>query len=126
MQEIFNRIQETKKQQKQIKSMYRDALVNSAQYKEAESKYKALRIEKKKIEEAIKSDFRGELEKLDAMKTDLESDKILLSDLALNELAKGKMIEIVDESANKYEPVFSVKFRKIGGGQAPIPEKLQF
>jgi hypothetical protein len=44
----------------------------------------------------------------------VESDKALLSDLALGEYAKGGHIEVVDQYNNKYEPVFNVRFKKAG------------
>lgn len=114
LQEIFNRIQETKREQKEIKSAYRDALANSVTYKEAIDKYKSLKEEKKKIEEQTKLEFKSELDRLDAIKQSLETDKILMSDLALNELTSGRTVEITDEYSNKYEPVFSVRFKKVG------------
>lgn len=114
LQEVFNRMQETKDEQKVIKSVYREALDNSQQYQEVITRYKTVKEEKKKIEENIKTEYRSELSKLDAIKQDLETDKILMSDLALNELTSGHTVEIVDKHSNKYEPLFSVKFKKIG------------
>lgn len=112
IQEIFNRIQEAKKQQREIKSAYRDALANSEEYKKASEEIKILKEKKKKIEETIKADFNSEFAKLDGLKLDIETDNILLSDLALNTYAKGEKIEIKDQYENQYEPVFSVRFRK--------------
>jgi uncharacterized protein YlxW (UPF0749 family) len=114
LQEIFNRIQQTKQEQKEIKAIYRDALTNSSSYKEITEKLNELKEEKKKIENAIKVDLRSELNKLDVFKTELETDNMLMSDLAFNELTKGNTIEIVDKYENKYEPIFLVKFKKIG------------
>ena len=113
LQEVFNSIQEVKKEQKTLQAVYRDALANSKSYQEITEKLKALREEKKKIENAIQTDLREELTKLDAIKQNIESDKVMMSDLALNEFTKGNHIEIVDQYSNKYEPLFSVKFKKI-------------
>jgi len=113
LQEVFNRLQEVKKEQKTLQAVYRDALAGSKSYQEIAEKIKALREEKKKIESAIQGDLRAELTKLDAIKQDIESDKIMMSDLALNEFTKGNVIEIVDQYSNKYEPLFTVKFKKI-------------
>ena len=49
IQEIFNRIQETKNKQKEIKAMYRDALANSFEYNEVTDKLKKLKEKKKEI-----------------------------------------------------------------------------
>ena len=114
LQEIFNKIQETKKDQKSIKSIYREALEKSQPYHDVLEKLAALKEEKKKIESTIKDEYKSELARLDAIKTDLESDKILMSDLAVNEIVKGNVIEITDQYSNKYEPIISVRFKKIG------------
>lgn len=114
LQEVFDRIQKTKKEQKVIKSAYRDALANSGRHQEVAEKIKALREEKNKIVQSVKEEFSSELDKLETIKTEIETDMMIMSDLAINELTKGNLIEISDEYSNKYEPLFSVKFKKIG------------
>lgn len=112
VQEIFDRIQKTKKEQKDIKAMYRDALANSKQLQDITEELKALKDKKKSIEDGIKSDFGSELEKLDTLKSDIDNDMMLLSDAALTLALKGQMIEVKDQYENKYEPVFRVVFKK--------------
>ncbi len=112
IQEIFDRIQKTKKEQKDIKVMYRDALLNSLVLKEVIDEIKVLKEKKKGLEDAIKSDFLSELEKLDTLKSDIENDTMLLSDAALTMAMKGEIVEIKDEYDNKYEPQFRVQFKK--------------
>ncbi|PLX28144.1 hypothetical protein C0583_02855 [Candidatus Parcubacteria bacterium] len=114
IQQIFDRIQETKKEQKELKSMYRDALSNSKQLQEVVEALKELRQKKKEIEDNIKLDFQKELERLDTLKLDIENDQMLLSDAALTKVMKGEMIEITDQYENKYEPIFKVQFKKQG------------
>ena len=113
IQDVFNRIQETKKKQKDIKTMYKDALSNSFDYQDAVDKLKKLKEKKKELENQIKNDFTSEFTKLDKLKLDLESDNLMMSDIALNHVMKGEIIEIQDGYDNKYEPLFSVKFKKI-------------
>jgi len=112
IQEVFNRLNETKKEQRVIKTAYRDALGNSHKYQEVLGKLSALKEEKKKIEEVIRDEFRSEFDKLDHLKQEIENDKLILSDLAINQIVKGEMIEITDDKMNKYEPIFSVRFKK--------------
>jgi hypothetical protein len=112
LQEIFDRIQKTKKEQKEIKSMHRDALANSNSLQEVIEELKILKERKKGIEDTIKSDFLAELEKLDTLKLDIENDMMLLSDAALSKVMKGEIIEIKDQYENKYEPIFKVQFKK--------------
>lgn len=113
IQEVFDKIQSIKEKQKEIKAVYRDALANSAAYQNALEDHNSAKEKKKQAEESIKSDFSKEFEKLEEIKYDLETENILLSDIALNHITKGEKIEVVDSYDNKYEPLFSVKFRKI-------------
>ncbi len=112
IQEIFNRMQEVKKQQKDIRSAYKEALEVSPEYKELNDKIKTLRERKKQIENTTKESFSGEFVKLDDFKIDLESDNVLLSDIALTKLMKGETVQVTDEYNNSYEPQFTVKFKK--------------
>ncbi|HSR89544.1 MAG TPA: hypothetical protein VLK22_04110 [Candidatus Udaeobacter sp.] len=112
IQEIFNRMQEIKKKQKDIRSAYKEALEASLEYKEINDKIKTLRERKKQIENVTKESFSGEFTKLDDLKIDLESDSVMLSDIALNKLMKGETVQVVDEYNNSYEPLFTVKFKK--------------
>lgn len=111
LQLIFNRIQETKKEQKEIKAMIRDAFTNSKSYQSILIEIKELSEKKKKIEEAINDDFRAEIAKLDIIKSDLDNDNMLLSDAAITQLMKGKTVEVIDKNKRRYDPIFSVRFK---------------
>ena len=112
IQEIFSRMQEVKKQQKDIRNAYKEALEGVEEYKEVNDKIKALRERKKQIENTTKESFSSEFVKLDDFKIDLESDKVMLSDIALTKLMKGETVQVVDEWNNSYEPQFIVNFKK--------------
>lgn len=113
IQEIFNRIQEAKKKQKDIRTAYKDALASSLEYQELTEKLKTMREKKKEIERVTKEQFSSEFIKLDDLKIDIESDQEMLNDIALSKVMKGESIEITDEYDNEYEPLFSVKFKKM-------------
>jgi hypothetical protein len=93
--------------------MYRDALANSGEHQKIKDELEALKIRKKQIEEGVKSDFTSEFDKLDKIKLELESSNLILSDIALNHVMRGELIELTDMYENKYEPQFTVKFKKI-------------
>ncbi len=112
IQEIFNRMQSIKKQQKDIRSAYKESLDSSLEYKELNDKIKTLRERKKQIENVTKESFAGELAKLDDFKVDMESESTMLSDAAMTKLMKGETVQVVDEYNNTYEPLFTVKFKK--------------
>ncbi|MEA2065316.1 MAG: hypothetical protein U9O66_03440 [Patescibacteria group bacterium] len=113
MQEVFSRIQTSKKKQKKIKAVFKEAFDSSSEYQKADEDCKNARDAKRQIKDKIESDFKSEFDKLDKIKMDIETDNILLSDMAVNCIAKGEPIEISDDYQNKYEPLISVKFKKI-------------
>jgi hypothetical protein len=114
IQEVFDRIQKTRKEQKELKTMYRDALNNSGAYQRSLEELKKLKEEKKKYEDGVKQEFSSEFDKLEILKNELMNDSQLLSDMVVTQVAKGEKIEIQDEYQTKYEPIFSVRFKKIG------------
>ncbi len=111
--DVFKRIQERKKESREIKADYRDMLVNSAAYQEVKEELEALKIKKKKIEAGIKSELKEEFDKLEGLKLNIAGDNQLLSDLAVKNLVEGESIKIIDENKVEYEPIFSVRFKKI-------------
>jgi len=113
LQEVFGRLQASKKRQKEIRSMYKDALDNTPGYKELVEDLKTMRAKKKEVEIAIKEQFSSEMIELDDLKVDIESDNQLLSDIALTQFVKGETVEVSDEYENQYEPIFKVTFKKM-------------
>ena len=112
IQPIFARIQAAKKEQRDIRKMYKDALEGVGEYQEITDQTKTLREKKKRIETTIREQFASEMVKLDDIKIDIESDTQMLSDIALTKMVGGETVEVTDEYDNEYEPIFSVKFKK--------------
>ncbi|KKW42551.1 MAG: hypothetical protein UY92_C0006G0112 [Candidatus Magasanikbacteria bacterium GW2011_GWA2_56_11] len=113
IQEVFSRLEKSQTRQKEIKRLYRDALDATPEYQEIGEKVKSLRERKKQVEQAIKESFAKELTELEDLSVDIESDRELMSDLALTQLVKGENVSVTDQYENEYEPVFSVKFKKM-------------
>jgi len=113
LQSVFNKIKEIKREQKVLKESYRDALANSQKYQNTVDELKTLKEKKKTIEAEFQQELSSNFTKLDRLKLDLESEKEMLSDIAINQLMSGKTVEVTDEYDNKYEPRFSVNFKKI-------------
>lgn len=112
VQEVFNRIKDTKRKAKEIKRMYKDSLEASFEYREVLEKLEALKARKKQLETQIKEESAGEFAKLDAYKMHIKNDNELLSDIALNTLMAGETVQVKDENDDEYEPVFTVRFKK--------------
>ena len=73
-----------------------------------------MREKRKMVVQAIDSDLRSELDRLDDLKDEMANDKALLADAVIDQLTKGQPVVVVDEYQEKYEPVISVTFRKEG------------
>jgi DNA polymerase III delta prime subunit len=93
LQEVFNRIRDTKREQKELRKMYKDALDNSMEYKEITEKMENLKTRKKQIETLVKEDVGNNFKKLDALQMHVKTDTEMLSDIAINKLMVGEMMK---------------------------------
>lgn len=113
LQEVYNELQENKKEQKSIKREYKDALVNANEYEETVEELKKLREKKKQIENLTQSRLGSrwdDYEKLKAKASELDQ---MITDIAMSTLMDGKTVALKDEYDNNYEPVYKISFRKI-------------
>jgi len=112
-QEVWSRIKEKQTAQKTLKDIHRSVLANSQEYQLVLEELKVLKEKKKKVQSSLESDLKEEFQKIDEIKSDIASDREMLSNIALSQLLKGEKVELSDEHNNKYGPVFSVRFEKI-------------
>jgi len=112
LQEIYDRIKEFKAEQKIIRDAYKSELSHNQEYQEIKDELDSLKQQKKAIEGDIKQSMLKDLEKLEDLKLDIETDNEVMTDLAFNKIMKGETVKIEDEFGNKYIPVFKVKFEK--------------
>lgn len=120
IQEVFNGIQGKKKELKLLKDIYKDALASASEYKKIADEAKALRAKKKQIEEGVKSGMGADFTKMEELKKDIAEDQVMINDIALSQMMKGEEVHIVDGNNVAYEPIFTVRFKKAGEGDAPI------
>lgn len=112
IQDTFFHIQETKKKQREIRALYRDALKNSHSYQEALTDMQTLREKKKGIENRIRVDYARDLERLDALVDELKQDNTKLADMVLSSLMRGEIIKVRDMRNMVYDPIVKVTFKK--------------
>lgn len=120
IQEVFDRISQLKKEQKNAKGAYKDALDNSDNYRKMTEELKTLKEKKKQTETLIQRELGAQFQKIEDLKLEMESNKEMLSDIALTTVMKGETVEVKDEYGNVYEPVWSVKFKKNESKTAPV------
>ncbi|PIR04162.1 MAG: hypothetical protein COV59_03180 [Candidatus Magasanikbacteria bacterium CG11_big_fil_rev_8_21_14_0_20_39_34] len=113
LQEIFVRIEENKKKLREINKAYREALSSVSEYTDVSDELKTFRERKKQIENTVKEQFSKEFIQMDDIKIDIESDQEMLTDITLNQYVKGQSVSVNDQYENEYEPVFTVKFKKV-------------
>jgi len=111
--DVFKRLQDKKKEQRDLRSLYRDALSTNGQYKEVLEELNALKLKKKKIEVGVQAELKEEFDKLEGLKLNIAGDIQIMSDLAVGQLSRGEAIKIVDENNVEYEPIFTVRFTKV-------------
>jgi len=113
IQGIYNTMEERKKELKNLKDMYKDARENSLPYQNILEKLQELKNQKAILEKNIVSEMGNDYVKMVELKAELQSDKEMMTDIALTKLMKGETVELKDKYDNQYEPVFSVTFKKV-------------
>lgn len=116
IQEIFNHIRDMKKEQKDLRDMYKDALTQADEYEEIVEEIKVLREKKQAIEARIQLQLGRAYEKLEDLKQEIETQKEMMNDVAITTLMKGETVIVKDEFDNDYEPNWKVAFKKTNGG----------
>ena len=116
IQDVFNHIREMKKEQKDLRDMYKDALVQADEYEEIVEKIAELREKKKQIEARIQLQLGRAYEKLEDLKHEVDTEKEMMNDIALSTMMKGETVVVKDEWDNEYEPNWKVGFKKANGG----------
>jgi hypothetical protein len=112
LQLIYDEVAEKKQSQKELQEMYKDALRNVDKYNDLGDKIEKLRNERKGIELKIQSQLGRAYDKLLDIKSEIAAEKVTMTDLAINDLMAGQTVEVEDSFGNKYEPIWSVKFKK--------------
>ena len=107
----FNETRELKKELKDLKEMYKDALIQDDDYEEICEEIKTLREKKKEIELRVQLQLGRAWEKIEELKDEIKVRKEIINDLAISDLMSGVTVEVRDEFENEYEPIWSVKFK---------------
>lgn len=112
IQDIWNKIEELKKEQKDIRAVYKDMLYSSGEYQELKDQMETLKARKKQMEIGVAGEMQEKMRRLDFLKHEVAEQNQLLSDLSLSNLMKGERVEITGANNTAYDPLFSVRFRK--------------
>lgn len=112
VQEIFDRLQEKKRQVKVVRQKYKQELASSSEYQRVTDDLQKLREKKKKYEHSIREQAGASFSRIDELALAIRQDTQMLSDVALTSIMKGERVEVKDEHT-EYEPVFAVRFKRV-------------
>ena len=113
LQEVYNELQENKKEQKEIRREYKDALTNANEYEETVEKMKEFKEKKKQIENMTQSRMGSRWDDYEKLKAKAAELNQMITDIAMSTIMEGKTVAIKDQYDNNYEPVYKITFRKI-------------
>ena len=112
VQDIFDQVQELKKEQKDIRKEYKDALYNTEGYEDLLEELKKTRDKKKQMEVQVQESMGSRYDEMEKNKGDINELSQMISDVAMSSIAEGKNINVTDKYNNLYEPVYKVSFKK--------------
>lgn len=116
LKEVFDRIQQKKKERKELTKMFQDELKHNDDYQKLLEDMKTMREKKKSIENQAKANALSDSQQLDDLSEEIKGSQELLADVAMTMLMNRETVEIVDEDNDiRYAPVFSVRFKKEEG-----------
>ncbi len=112
VQDIFDQVQDLKKEQRNIRKEYKDALYNTEGYEDLLEELKKMRDKKKQMEVQVQEEMGSRYEELETNKSEITELSQMISDVAMSSVAEGKNINVTDKYNNLYEPVYKVTFKK--------------
>lgn len=116
LKEVFDRMQQKKKERKELVRMFQDELKHNDEYQKILEDIKTLREKKKSIENQAKANALSDAQQLEDLTEEIKGTTELLADVAMTMLMNRETVEIVDEANDvRYAPVFSVRFKKEEG-----------
>jgi hypothetical protein len=112
IQEVYNRIQEKKKERKRLKRMLKDGLDASAPFREIKDEMEKVKAKKKEVENGVFASYEHEKRDIEGLDEELKSEQQVMDDIALTMYMKGESIVFKNENDEEYEPTFKVKYKK--------------
>src|SRR5688572_15667920 len=92
VQEIFNRLQEKRKQVSVIRKKYKEELATNVEYGRIQEDLERLRAKKKQYEQSVRSQSGANFARIDEVALSIRQDAQLLSDIALTTIMKGEPV----------------------------------
>lgn len=113
IQEVYNRIQEKKKERKRLKQLLKDGLDASTPFREIKEEMDKMKAKRKEVENGVLASYEHERRDLEALEEEVKNEQQVMDDIALTMYMKGESIIFKNENDEEYEPTFKVKYKKI-------------
>jgi predicted nuclease with TOPRIM domain len=113
LQLIFDEVALKAQEAKAIKAELKDSLEQVREYVELTEKAREINERRKALREDIKQKMGSRYAKLEDLNDEMKAEKEMMSDIALTGVSEGNLQNVKDQWGNEYEPVFTVKFRKV-------------
>lgn len=111
LQMLFSDYETKQFKVRELSAIIREKIETHPKYREVKSNLDTWRAEMNQIKQSVYDELESEVSTLDSLKLDVNGHKMMLCDLAIHQLSNGEPIEI-EKDGIKYDPIFSVKFKK--------------
>lgn len=112
LQLVFNELEGKKQELRVLKMDLKTILEDNPEYTTAAEQIKSFRNRQKIIKLQTEEANSKLMDKIDKIKIDLQLQKELVTDTAINQLMAGETVEVEDMDGKKRIPVWKVTFKK--------------
>lgn len=110
-QEVYDRIQNTKKEIKELKKTLTDQYEQVPEYLDIQEELKKQRAKRKLITNKVDAENPTIVTKLEDLKIDLASDKEMLNDIVVSTVMRGETVELQNQYQQAVLPIFTVTLK---------------
>lgn len=115
LKDVHFRIQDKRKQRREISKGFKDELTHNAEYQEILEETAVLKERKRSIENEVRANASADATKIDTLGLEIKADTELLADIAINHFMENRSATFVDELDQRWVPTFAVRFTKDEG-----------
>ena len=117
----FTEADAKRNEQKALKATVKEVYEKNKRWSDIKAQVQRLNDEKKMIEDELyRTELTSEIDRLEALKADLDAEDEKLSSIALTEYVAGRGADFTDDKGIHRVPEFKVKFRKEAGGEEEV------
>lgn len=109
----FTKVVEKKNLQSSLKVDLRKILEEDPEYQKITEQMKTLDQQRKAVLTRVERAYPKIVAELEVLAADLKAEREFVTDVAVARLAEGKEVSFTDQAGIEWEPIWSVRFRKV-------------